>query len=1322
MRNSLLVAVFLVTTGLAVILGTSSGFRLLVSTANSFSDISIRVEEASGSLARGLTLKALRIETAASTIGIEDTELDMAILPLLYGRLDIARLHLAGVSVAQTDTPPAPATAESASLPVTIAIKDFRLTRLTFTDKENRQYRLDDLGTAIEADDTLVRFSGLNLFADNIAVHGDGRIHYQPRLSINASLAWSLEEAGTLPVVSGNTRIHGDEDKLETVTEFEQPVSGTLNATVMDLLNEPHWRADLETQPFNPRGLDDRAPDLRAAVSLQAAGTFAELDLNGKLLLRDIVIPDMDIRGGNGDAPVTIGFALNGRRGDDQYSAAGEINWQTLSVNLHSRQQTFTLPSGRLDLRLEDERLQLDTESQYSINEEEGRLQLSASAGMESINLKRLDLHFGEANLHVEGIIDDYLDTAALELASHWRNLSMPLNKEHSLRSPQGQLEIKGRLDDYNLNATGELRSTQLPGMSVRLDANGDRGRLDLQPLALSLLDGTATATGTIDWKETIRIDLDWQGKGINPGTYWPDWPGELELAGRTVITRQDDDFRFILNPLNVQGRLRQQPFSLELDSELADGTVTLKRARLGSGNAFLEAAGELSRESSDLRWQVNVPDLGALIPKGAGQVRGRGVYAGDPVQPVITANLTAADIQSPWLDAGSLNTILDIDLKDSGRLDIETDISEIAFGDWRLQELRLRVKGTGSAHEYRLNAVNKAARLNLNGEGTYSDRQWRGRTRDLTLTLADYGTWQLQEPAVTRIGRDRLGTESFCLRREPAHVCIQGAWQDAGHWNTRMSAGDLPLSLGKHWLPAYLDVDGAFNLELAMNVESGKAAGDGSLSLTPGYVDFRIDEEETQRFQVNGGEAELTLAGGKLTGRARLDLADLAEPISANLLLSGLEQPWTADYSQVDLQGGLSGRVEDLAFIASITPYITDSRGKLNIDLQAAGTLDKPELSGEFQLYDAGFHVPDLGVAIQDMKIQGNTSETGRYRFNGQWSSGGGTARIDAALEETEEGGLAIQADLSGDNTEIINLPEIQASASPQLRLNYSPKKRSVSGDVLITSALIDLDEMTTKTPVSDDVILVNGETPVEAAPPVPLRTDLAIRFGDDLRIQGQGITGNPGGRLDITNNSKGEVIATGEVNIRNGKFSAYGQSLTIEEGRLIYQQSRLDNPEVRIRAVRQVDDITAGVRVIGYLANPTVTLFSTPSMNQEEILSYIVFGRPLTSLSTGEGTDLIGAATSMGLRNSGFITNSLANTFGLDEMKVQTEPGTGVENASLIIGKYLTPRLYLSYGIGLFETINTVRIRYDITRRWAVEAQQGTEVGADLLYKFEK
>jgi translocation and assembly module TamB len=375
--------------------------------------------------------------------------------------------------------------------------------------------------------------------------------------------------------------------------------------------------------------------------------------------------------------------------------------------------------------------------------------------------------------------------------------------------------------------------------------------------------------------------------------------------------------------------------------------------------------------------------------------------------------------------------------------------------------------------------------------------------------------------------------------------------------------------------------------------------------------------------------------------------------------------------------------------------------------------------MQGKLLLSKAGFMVPELGIALENIEVHGNSITDGSYTLEGRVSSAGGELTLTSEINNATGEDYAVTSRISGTKFEIINSPEIRALASPELDVIVTGTSTDVKGTIGISDALINLGEFRESVALSEDVVFKDRLVPEREQSRVT--TAVQIEFGDRITIQGQGLSGKLTGTLDVYTNDSGELLGKGEVAIRDGRFSAYGQSLVIAEGKLIFLGNRLDNPELRVSAIQRIDDtITVGIKISGYASDPLVTLFSTPALGDDEILAYIVFGRPISSLTSGEGSDLIGAATAMGLRNSGFLTRSLSSTFGLDKLQF-TSDSTGT-NASLEIGKYLTPKLYLSYAMGVFERIATAQIRYDLNANWSLEVKSSTDVGVDLYYNIQK
>ena len=89
-------------------------------------------------------------------------------------------------------------------------------------------------------------------------------------------------------------------------------------------------------------------------------------------------------------------------------------------------------------------------------------------------------------------------------------------------------------------------------------------------------------------------------------------------------------------------------------------------------------------------------------------------------------------------------------------------------------------------------------------------------------------------------------------------------------------------------------------------------------------------------------------------------------------------------------------------------------------------------------------------------------------------------------------------------------------------------------------------------------------------------------------------------------------------------------------------------------------------------------------------------------------------------GLKFNPSVPFTLQDKFGLDEMRVESSDGG--DQASLVVGRYLSPQLYVSYGVGLIESINTFSLRYQLSSKWQLKAENGANQSADLFYTIER
>ena len=236
-------------------------------------------------------------------------------------------------------------------------------------------------------------------------------------------------------------------------------------------------------------------------------------------------------------------------------------------------------------------------------------------------------------------------------------------------------------------------------------------------------------------------------------------------------------------------------------------------------------------------------------------------------------------------------------------------------------------------------------------------------------------------------------------------------------------------------------------------------------------------------------------------------------------------------------------------------------------------------------------------------------------------------------------------------------------------------------------------------------------------------------MTLGDDVTIEAMGLKARLSGSITEHVASDDQVThASGEFNVTQGDYTAYGRKLQIERGRLIFTGGPIGDPGVDVRAVKHFDDPTtgatlAGMNVRGTLRQPQLSFFSEPPLPQRQIVSLLLAGGGLVGGQTAgvAGTNAARGATNSELLGQGaaIVGQQLGSHIGITDVGVESNI---YNETSLVLGRYLSPRVYVSYGLGLTQTLNTVKLRYTLGDHWIVRTEFGQVSGADLLYTLDK
>jgi len=253
---------------------------------------------------------------------------------------------------------------------------------------------------------------------------------------------------------------------------------------------------------------------------------------------------------------------------------------------------------------------------------------------------------------------------------------------------------------------------------------------------------------------------------------------------------------------------------------------------------------------------------------------------------------------------------------------------------------------------------------------------------------------------------------------------------------------------------------------------------------------------------------------------------------------------------------------------------------------------------------------------------------------------------------------------------------------------------------------------------PVSDDEVLVQAEYAESKPAAAAVATDLTLLLGDQVRFSGFGLDARIDGRLRISSKPAQPLLGEGAIALEEAYYKAYGQDLAVERGRLLFA-GPLDNPGLDVRATRRSGEVVAVLELTGTASRPSARVFSEPPLPDAEAFAYLLTGKPLSGASSSDGAMLSGAALALGLDNADGVTRKIGRQLGLDEVGLTG----GGSNAGLVLGKYLTPDIYLSYVLNLFGGEGAVQVEYKLTDSISVQGRTSAESQeVDLIYRYER
>ncbi len=1019
------------------------------------------------------------------------------------------------------------------------------------------------------------------------------------------------------------------------------------------------------------------------------------------------------------------------------------------------RVQSLRISAGLADQMLTVDRLELDADQGQLRGK--GQLQLSGTMPLDvklyiatDTLLPRhpLKLEIGLANsleklaftvrldgpgtIEASGVIHPLDPRLPLNGSLVWANLAWPLEGALLAASKSGTVKFDGSLESYALDLDGDLLGTSIPEGHWTLQAQGTLHQLTCNRLQGELLGGSLHANGAILWTNGLAWDMELNTEAINGALLHDSAPSNLTGHLRSKGQWQAQDWKVGLDIQAASANWQTHPFSLQGkvagSSKTGWKTPGLTVGLLGN---TLHITGTLAEELG-LAGEIHLPQPETLVTDLTGTLDGTWSLTGSLLHPDAVLSLQASNLafrDQARISAARLEaTIANLAIADSH---LQLEIDSLSFPDQTnsIETLRLVAAGTRANHQVSLEAEGSPVDLSFSLQGALDEStlSWAGEFQHAALSIAEIH-WTLTHSLPVRwdSAARQLTVAPHRWQHNQAEFLAVETLVLGTEGNAQIRLAGFDLAEFHPWLPEKLRIKGTLGASADLQWADGSFRhATASLEIQQGAV--RLIRPPSDLFD---DAPPIDIACETI----RLDSQLVTTNWSTRLVLTSDYLGTARAEAHIGVAtnhtlGNWSGQVElDGVKLEILSPFLTSLRtfsGELDASIRLSGNPRHPLLHGTISLTNGVVEPLDWPLRLGDIHLRGNLNGE-RADLSGGFRSGDGLGTLNGQWEITDNAWEA-SLQLSGDRLDLSYDTFVVFQASPDLTLRIAPGHLYLAGTILVPQADITVQKLPdSAVKTSADALVIqpaaggktNGVN--NGVSTWSRNIDIQIQLGDKVALSGYGITSHLAGQLRIRQTDAATPSGNGEIRIETGKFNAYGQKLSIRTGQFLFA-GPLNRPTLYVEAVREVPDdlVTVGLRVEGPIDALRTSLFSQPTMPDEQILPYLLLGRPLER-GDGGATDgmLASAALSLGLAQSRGRATSMAESVGIDDFQVGAQ-GSG-DGTEIVVSGTVSPRLQVSYGGNVYGSGTTLTLRYRLAKNLFLESVTSLVHSLELLYSF--
>lgn len=405
----------------------------------------------------------------------------------------------------------------------------------------------------------------------------------------------------------------------------------------------------------------------------------------------------------------------------------------------------------------------------------------------------------------------------------------------------------------------------------------------------------------------------------------------------------------------------------------------------------------------------------------------------------------------------------------------------------------------------------------------------------------------------------------------------------------------------------------------------------------------------------------------------------------------------------------------------------IVDLTGEVAVSADVRGTGAAPVIDGILTTRDAALESPVTGMRLSKI--------TSRARFDGSKlvfsqisgaTRNGGTVSGQGSFDFSLGEGIGIDLAFQADNAELLDRDDIGATVNGPITIRSNGKGGLIGGDFDVVRSRFTLGRAAAIAEIPElQVIEKNdGRGGSDFAPPQrgeDWRLDIDANARNRLMVSGMGLSSEWRMNLAIEGTVSSPVIR-GTADLVRGSYDFAGRRFDLRSGALRFDGSVPADPTLDITAEANVSGLDATIRITGRSSAPEIAFTSVPALPQDEVLSRILFGSSITSLSAPEALQLATAVASLQGSGGGLDPiNAVRKAAGLDRLRIlPADPATG-RSTAIGAGKYLTRNTYVEL-ITDGQGYSATRVEYQVTRWLSLLSSVSTLGRASAAVRISK